>query len=468
MKLLGSVFTFLLVFALSPVYCEVLTINEYLNMVIKNNSELKSVQLSINAEEAKLVEIDTNYSYFLNTEINYISNRFSNILNTVRKTNCSTSVDKQFKTGTKISLGLSDFTLNEKHSQMNHISKFLNIQQSLLKDINGKLTKAGIAKSRANIKSTLHLLEYEKQNILFNAKLAYWNLSYSRTVISFRKLSLNRMKKILEWNKKRYDMGLVEKSDLLQSLAAVKLRELNLELANQEENKLNRVFNQFLGISDSKIKFDVERFENKENSFNGISNNDNYIPSKKYMRLDVLAALEKVKAASYNQIYSQKNLGADLILIGKFSLNSFGESINSRCIINGNKPYYSMGLRYILPLDLKLRKTVNDGYEEAKISAQKHAEYMIILENNDWLQLINDWNNAKIKLGLVVEIENIQKLKYKENENLLKNGRSTTYFVLQSEQDLDDAILNVLRGILELIKIYEKIETFYNCNIIQI
>jgi outer membrane protein TolC len=473
-KSLGLLFAFMFVFALSPIYCEVLTMNKYLDMVTKNNSELKSVQLSIDAENEKLAGIEKIYSYFLNTEINYINDwtkrsRYEfHKLKRQKKTNYDydISMNKQFKTGTKVSLGVDCSSSKTRVNQrVNDVFSFVKLQQSLWKDMNGKLTKTAVAKSRADTKSALHLLEHKKHNILFDAKLAYWNLSYSRTVVSFRKLSLDRTKKNLEWNKKRYSMDLVEKSDLLQSQAAVKLRELNLELAHQEEDRLSRILNMFLGIRDSRVKFDIENFENKENSFNVIINNDYYIPNKKCTRSDVLAALENVQVASYDQIFSKRNLGPDLVLSGQFALKNSDKSFDTvtKYTINMDRPSsYSMGLKYILPLDFKLRKTVNKGYEEARYSAQKYAEYMMIMENNDWCQLLHDWNNAKMRLGLVIEIENIQRSRYKEDENLLRTGRSTTYLVLKSEQDLDDAVLNVLQVVLELIKIYEKIETFYN------
>jgi outer membrane protein TolC len=65
-------------------------------------------------------------------------------------------------------------------------------------------------------------------------------------------------------------------------------------------------------------------------------------------------------------------------------------------------------------------------------------------------------------MELAVEVEKIQKQRYEEDRKLLQRGRTTTYMVLQSEEDLDAATLNVLRGILELIQIYEQAKAFYS------
>ncbi|MDR1926655.1 MAG: TolC family protein [Endomicrobium sp.] len=482
MKLLKFLFILLLVFMADvATYCEMLTLNDYLNIVVKNNNKLKSLHLNIDAVEGKLNEIETIYSYLLSAGINYHVDKSGRPYNQHVKLNGITnlsydaSVSRQFSTGTQVLFGFNGSGSKYKYAggllrdmedyDVRDIAPFVKLQQSLWKNINGVYTKANIAKAKASAKSALYLLEYKKQNVLFNAKLAYWNLSYAKKVVDFRKMSLDRTEKILSWNNKRYNMDLAEKLDLLQSQAAVKLGELNLRLAYEEENRANRVFNQYLNISDDKVKYDIEKFEDKAKDLKDGGNNKEL--EKKSRRADVLAALEDVRGAFYDQIFYRKTAGADLVLSGQIALNGLEQSINEalRHIIRANTPSYYVGLRYTLPLDFKLRRAVNRGYEAAKIAAQKSAEDAEVKENDDWLQLLDNWNNAKLRLDLAIEIEKIQQQRHEENKYLLEMGRSTTYLVLQSEQALDDAGLNCLNGVLELIRIYEQVEAFYNYKI---
>jgi outer membrane protein TolC len=475
MKALRFLFVSLFIFT-GVAYCEMLTLNEYLDMVIKNNSELRSAQLSIDAVNGKLAEIEKFYSYSLSAGVNYLDDRSGRPYNpSVRmddmsKLSYDAGISKQFATGTQVSLGLNGSLGRYKYApgsvaknhDLSDIAPFVKLQQSLWKDINGGSTKAGIAKSKASAKSALYLLEYKKQNILLNVKLAYWNLSYAKTVIAFRKMSLTRAEKILDWTTRRYNMDLAGKSDLLQSQIAVKLGKLNLKLAYEDENKANRVFNQHLNIKDDKIKYNLENFKNKGNDFKGSK-----MLSKKDIRADVLSSLEDAQSSLYDQIAHDKSSGADLVLSGQFVLNGVEQALSDAVqhITNGDKPSYSIGLKYTLPLDFKLRKTVNQGYEAAKNSARKSAEYAAIQENNDWFQLVDNWNNAKLRLDLAIEIEKMQQQRQEEDKNLLRKGRTTTNLVLQSEQALDDATLNVLKNILELIQIYEKASAFYGCQL---
>jgi hypothetical protein len=123
-----------------------------------------------------------------------------------------------------------------------------------------------------------------------------------------------------------------------------------------------------------------------------------------------------------------------------------------------------LGLRYTLPLDFSLRKTIDQGYKSAQAAAERAVENAQLQESNDWLQLVDNWNNAKSRFALGIEIRGIQQQRNAEEQDLLKKGRSTTYLVLQSEQDLDDSYLSMLQTILELISIYEQAEAFYGVN----
>lgn len=457
--------------AAPAVYGEMITMQQYLDMVAENNSELKSVQANIDAVKGKIAEIDRAYSYFLNAGVSYSDDQSgrpfavqSATMERLSLMNADVSVSRQFDTGTQVSLGMqgSYGSYNNRLSpdyEVTDLAPFLRLEQSLLKNWNGGNTKASISQARANANSALYLLEYRKQGIILNSKLAYWNLSYSRTVIDFRRSSLERTKKILEWNQKRFNLDLAEQTDMLQSQAAFKMRELNLKLAYESEVKSARDFNRLINVADPKVNYDVETF---------ITAGSNFEKDKKLekngTRADVLSAMEDVMSAMQAQLISESSLGADLVFTGQFALNGVNKDFSkaSSDLTEMNKPSYSVGLKYSLPLDFSLRKTIGAGYKAAQISAEKAVENAKLQESSDWLQLVDNWNNAKSRFALSIEIRDIQHKRNEEEQRLLKKGRSTTYLVLQSEQDLDDSYLSMLQNILELISIYEQAEAFYN------
>lgn len=524
MKTLKLLLIFMFVFMAQPVFCEMLSIENYTNMVIENNSEFKSVQLKIDSLKKELPQIEkspllfkTNVGYrFCNKlinnapielEIEEYSGSKSGIIDGYNGMMiANASLNKTFAMlGIDVSLGVryapcwkscdgktrslfriptlmdisSNGNVKNENSETILIGPFLNCQMSLWKNIFGRYAKVVLAKREAELRSALYLLKYEKENIIFNAKAAYWNLAYFRKVVNFKKLSLDRAKKILDLNQKRHKMNLSGKSDLLQAQAAVRLKELDLNRAHREEKKAEKIFNQFLNVGDKDVEYELEEFENKWNSFK-----DNPIPEKRSLRADVLSSFEKTQVALCDKIISKRDLGADLVLNGDASVDLFNRFIDinmysdvnsgtetfrsSASLDNGR---YSIGLshlvnlEYKLPLDFNFKRNMDEVRNLAKLSAQKSAESAVAKENDDWLQLLSDWDNAKTGLKLAFEIKKIQEQRYKEEQSMLENGKNTTYFVLQSQQTLDDAELIILENILELIKIYEKAEIFYDGNV---
>ncbi|MDR2666166.1 MAG: TolC family protein [Endomicrobium sp.] len=472
MKILKLSLVIMFIFVAFSAFCEVLSVKDYIDIVVKNNKEFRSVNLKIDSTKEKLLQTERKYSYLFKACTNYIDGKNRAECKFNEMETYSANISKFLKMGMDVSFGLKCDKSYWKSLDMNNssvgtdlpkpksifLTPSLSLQQSLWKDVNGVFTKAVISKEQAVIRSGLYLLEYEIENILLRAKFAYWDLAYSKTVIDFKKLSLERARKILNWTQKKYDMDLSEKSNLLQAQAAVKSKELDLNRAYETEKRAIKEFNQFLNIEDgSVIKYELEKFEKKSVSFK-----DKTIPEKKRVRADVLSALENVHIALCDQIIFQKSLGAELALKGSFDCNVTNGGIYEKKQIG--RLNYSIGLEYTLPLDFRLRRSINKSYKLAKLSTQESAEYAVIKESNEWLQILDDWNSAKNRLKLAGEIERIQIQRHKEDENLLRKGRSTTYFVLKSEQELDDAALNVLQSILDLIKIYEKAKILYSGN----
>ena len=453
----------------SNAFAEMLSIDDYMNLVVKNNADLLAVQSNIDAVKGKIAEIERAYSFFFTIGGSYTDDQSGRpyspaglTTNEIKYTAYDASVSKQFGTGTKMSLGLNGAYSQNNTPAINYsyhdIAPAIKLEQSLWKEFNGGATKANIAKARADAQSALWMLEYKKQSILLSAKMAYWSLSYTRTVVDFRQVSLDRTKKILEWNQTRYNKDLGEKADVLQSQAAYQLRALNLKLSKEDQARAERTFNNYLNSSEDRVLYDVSDFTKVS---------DAYISGKtitrKGQRADLLSALSDAESAKYAAVASGKNMGADLVLSGQYSLNGVDAAFGTAkdYILNADKPAWTVALRYTLPLDFSLRGKISQGYQSAITAAQKTADAAKVREENAWQQLVADWNNAKTRYELVQNIKEIQYQTSVETQNLLNKGRSTTYLVLQSQQNLDDATLNVFQSILELISIYEQANTLY-------
>ncbi|MGE4384273.1 MAG: TolC family protein [Endomicrobiaceae bacterium] len=456
-------------------YGDFLNQEQYINKVKENNPQIKDIEYTKASITKKLQEVYRAYSVYLNADASYSDDHNRSILNPasvffqdvdMTAFNLDLSVNKEFNTGTIVTLGYGTQETTSKYPFIGSdytygtTAPYIKLEQSLLKNFKGKLTEASIAKAKASAKSLLYLQIYKEQQLLLNAKKAYWKLAYARTVNIFRQNSLARTQKTLDWNQRRYNKDLAEKTDLLQSKAAYKIRELNLKLAKADEIQASRTFNEFINISSDKVDFEIENIEKLGEKFKdikGLERNDG-------KRADTLSVISAADSYVYAQKVASKNIGSDLKITGKYALNAADSNISdSFSQLKADKySSFTIGLNYSLPLDFSVQKSVIEGYDYDIMSSKKQIEQAELSESNGWLQLLQDWDDAKTEYLISRDVFEIQQERNKEEQKLLRTGRSTTYQVLESEQDLDDAILSVYQTSMNAIFVYLESEMLYN------
>ncbi|MDD5020677.1 MAG: TolC family protein [Endomicrobiaceae bacterium] len=471
-KILTFIFMFGCIFLTTSSFAEFLTVEQYVKKVEENNNTLKEINYQIEATTKKFKESYRAYSTYLNSNLNYThdktkafyfpSSAFSNQDTAIL--NFDVSVNKQFKTGTLFSAGYgsSDTSIEyivPKYTTTD-MAPYIALEQSLMQNLNGDLTKISIAKFKASAESLIYVQTYKKQQILLNAKKTYWALSYARTVSEFRKLSLGRSKKILDWNMNRFNKDLAEKNDVLQSKALYKGRELTLKQAQDDIANASRNFNEMINISSNIVDSSVESIDNLENYFKNVTE----LERTDGKRADTLASMANAQSYAYAQEEKNKSIGSDLKLTGKLAFNgvdsSFSEAFSEMTKLQ--YPSWTLGLSYSVPLDFSLQKSVNEGFAADIQAAKKQAEQADLTEKNDWIQLNTNWKNALEKYEIAKEINQIQQERNIEEQKLLKRGRSTTFEMIQSEDDLDNAVLTQYQMSMDLIFILLESQMLYN------
>ena len=95
--------------------------------------------------------------------------------------------------------------------------------------------------------------EIKMKMVLLDAETQFWRLALSREAIQVTKESVDRAKKLREWAKRRADTQLADTSDFLQTDAVLRARNLELQLANDEENASIRMFNTLRGREENTV-----------------------------------------------------------------------------------------------------------------------------------------------------------------------------------------------------------------------
>ncbi len=329
------------------------------------------------------------------------------------------------------------------------------LSQSLWRNWNGQESKAQSTLLKSDLTAKEHLENYKLKNILANAEVVYWSMAQMKNMLSVQKDSFDRALKIKSWSQNRVKTGLGDQSDLLQSDANVKFREYELKNTEQKYQETARAFNSFLERNENEIGFTLPNIESK------------YVQSLKLpirgpVRDDVKAAIEYEKVTKANLNLSIERNKPNFELYGSYALN--GRDIDASGSISNNfKTDHSttvIGIRFSSPINfINLKNNIN-GYRQEKLASELTTKQKLFEQDKDWSDLEIKFENAIKNYELALAIEEAQKIKATNESDRLKKGRTTTFQVLNFEQDLANASLLRLKYELEILTLHAQSKIF--------
>src|ERR1700722_11910331 len=133
------------------------------------------------------------------------------------------------------------------------VSPVISLSVPLFKDFGGAQTGAGVKQVQYQFESAAHSAAFQREQELYNAKVAYWNLALARQALVIRQDTLDRTQKIWDWTKKRVARNLADPPDALQAEASVRLAALDLDMAQQQERSARLSFNRYRGASTNQV-----------------------------------------------------------------------------------------------------------------------------------------------------------------------------------------------------------------------
>lgn len=257
----------------------------------------------------------------------------------------------------------------------------------------------------------------------------YHRLLSQQETYQIQKDSLARAQKILQWSESRYKRNLIDEGDLFQAQAAVQSRELNLVSAKNALQIAARDFNSLLGLNHDEVqlqlkseniqltRFDLNKNESKKRLDIELQNNQIELQKQNY-----LAQNEKMKPSLDLQVQGWTQ-GRDVTYTSA-QKNTFED-----------EDYLFIGVGFSMPLDQLRASKIRTGYNQL-------AETQDLMEKVRQRDLALNWQNtveqaAQIKqqLEILRNLEDLQRKKADSERAKLNQGRSTTFQVLNFEQD---------------------------------
>jgi outer membrane protein TolC len=333
----------------------------------------------------------------------------------------------------------------------------LELTQSLWRNGLGSETRATSRVVEAQAKAISLAESLKSKLILAEAEGAYWRLAIARQLVTVAQTGVERAKKIQEWSKRRASLALADKSEALQAEAGLQGKQLELQLALDEEREAVKKFNSLRGLDSEKC----------EQTFEPVS------PEKiaelkpierQGKREDVLAADEMRKAAqAASQLGKEKN-APSLDLISSYGLNGRDASL-SKGISDATKTAQStlaLGVKFTAPLDLGTLTSDRAGYLKEEKGAELNYQRKLFEEELEWNELNVRFNEAQRRLKMAQSIEKVQEQKLENERSRLKTGRSVLYQVVLFEQDYANSQVMTLKTELQILALMAQMKTYMN------
>ncbi len=391
----------------------------------------------------------------------------------------SGQVSQLIPTGGNFSIGLTGYMIdtNRRATTINprygNTIRF-NFSQPLLKDFGFKMTRREILLAQNNRDISEMNFNQALENTIFSAESAYWNLVYSIENLKVRQQSLRLAQELLEKNRAEIEAGTLAPIEILTAQADVATRQADIleaeAMVKNSEDLLKTIINLPAEMENAGeiriIPSDSPSLIKEDISL------EKALQTAMQNRPDLQANRIDLKNKELNLSYAKNQLFPDLRfqasywspgISGDQILYEGGNALTGKIIgripggsadalkdaVHFKYKNWSAGLTLTFPLNNLLSRAL---YAQAKLNLEqarlriKNQEQQIFLEIKTAVRAVE--TNAQ-RVEAYKAARELAEKKLEAEEEKLKVGLSTNYFVLQYQRDLASAQIMELRAIVD-------------------
>lgn len=423
-----------------------LNIDEYINQVIKNNQDVQSNNILMQSGFTRSEEGFLVTAPHMLGQISYISDSQPQISTALkgRKTetqNYNIGIAKKFDTGTRVKLEYDNthYSLTStspsliKDETLWFAKPIASLEQPLFRDWLGSETKSLIKLKNSQMLAQGHSKKFATQKIIADAKTTYWDLATIQSDIKIKQESIKRANKLLDWANKRTSLGLSNSSDAMQAQAALLQRELELKSLQNMHTAKARLFNALRNIQSDEVKESLDSFT--KINLSKLSPEQSQMPDN--IREDLKAHYQAYQVAKQQANIATESIKPNINLNLQYYPSGRDTTYKHTAAEAWRAKHntFSVGVAFDVPLSLTLNRNLTSAYKAEKHAAQLALSYKQFEVSNEWQQLTQQFNLLLSQLDLSDRLQKSQQKKLENEQDLLKKGRSTTFQVIQFEQD---------------------------------
>ncbi len=351
------------------------------------------------------------------------------------------------------SFGISTSSLGTSYYQ---ISPVVFMSVPLLKDFGGSQTSAGVKKVQYGLDSAAKMLSYQREGVLYTAKVTYWGLALARQAAEIRRDTLDRNNKIWEWTQRRVERDLADPSDALQAEASVREAELEMKTALDNERSARLAFNRFRDKDEDSVPEQLDALEDS------LKKTKADLPVQPPARMDLQAvdAQTRGKKAAYDETY--QNIYPDITAYGSWRGNGLDPNLPNAndTAFSTDHPTWMLGAQLNLPLDVFTASRTAKGYKREYEGAVLNLKGKQLEVSQAWRDIRDRLSDVEERLAMAVEIESLRKRNALDEKEKLAQGRTTQFQFLSLENGYSLSRLRRLSLIAEKLGLLAKAQWY--------
>lgn len=343
--------------------------------------------------------------------------------------------------------GVTEFSNNPQNSSRGGAAIVLT--QPLLRNFWIDSGRLNITQAKNNLRAAELTLKRRAMDVITQVETAYYNLIYTYEAVKVQEMALQLAKRSLDETRKRFEVGTVAELETKQTESQVAAREADLLTARRnldiQQNVLKRLISDDYGsIHDIEVKpkekltaplhvFDLQLSWDK-----GLSE-----------RPDLMLAKIDLENMGIQLKYDRNQLYPELDLFGTYGRNGSGITWGDigDAIANNDQPRYTVGASLTIPLG---NKAARSRYRSNKI---REEQLLLTLKGQEQGIMVEIDNDIKTAASSYDRVQATRKASeyaqaaLEAEQKKLENGKSTSFVVLQLQNDLTTARSAELRAV---------------------
>ena len=216
------------------------SLDECIRYALHNSFEVKLAKLDLYIAETDKLYAEAVFDTFVYGDVGYVEDRrqpVSVFSGDGRQTNTySLGISKELQTGTQLSATWGDtrnwvnnpfVTVNPAHDAL----LMMEVSQPVGKNFFGYVDRTNLSVTKLAIKNAGLRMQDRIEALVAEVEKAYWDIVYAARSVEIQTDMVAKANRLYDANVKNFDMGIVERADLLASEANVLIKEKDLMIA---------------------------------------------------------------------------------------------------------------------------------------------------------------------------------------------------------------------------------------------